>query len=102
MHLGMGKEWLNSVWETYAKAYGIKLEFTTPYAHQQNGIAERSMRLLLNGARSVLAESGLPIKYWTDAVNMVTYVQNFIPSVRCPGSILAELWNGQRQDISYL
>ena len=98
----MGKEWLNSVWETYAKAYGIKLEFTTPYAHQQNGIAERSMRLLLNGARSVLAESGLPIKYWTDAVNMVTYVQNFIPSVRCPGSILAELWNGQRQDISYL
>jgi len=33
----MGKEWLNSVWETYAKAHGIKLEFTTPYAHQQNG-----------------------------------------------------------------
>jgi len=45
----MGKEWLNSMWETYVKAYGIKLEFTTPYAHQQNGIAERSMRLLLNG-----------------------------------------------------
>jgi len=102
MHLGMGKEWLNSVWETYAKAHGIKLEFTTPYAHQQNGTAERSMCLLLNGARSVLAESGLPIKYWTDAVNTVTYVQIFIPSVRRPGSIPAELWDGRRQDISYL
>ena len=102
MRLGMGQEWLNSMWETYAKAHGIKLEFTTPYAHQKNSTAERSMHLLLNGARSVLAESGLPIKYWTDVVNTVTYVQNFIPSVRHPGSIPAELWNGWRQDISYL
>ena len=45
---------------------------------------------------------GLPIKYWTDAVNTVTYVQNFILSVRRLGSILAELWNGWKQDISHL
>jgi len=102
VRLDMGKEWLNSAWEMYAKAHGIKLDFTTPYAHQQNGAAERSMRLLLDGARSVLAESDLPIKYWADAVNTVTYVRNFIPSMRRPGSIPAELWYGRRQDISHL
>jgi len=102
MHLDMGKEWLNSAWEMYAKAHGIKLDFTTPYAYQQNGAVERSICLVLNGARSVLVESGLPIKYWTDAVNTVTYVQNFIPSMRRPGSIPAELWYCRRQDISHL
>ena len=48
--LDIGKEWLNSVWEIYAKAHGIKLNFTTPYIHQQNGAVERSMCLLLDGA----------------------------------------------------
>jgi len=75
----------------YVKAYGIKLDFTIPYIYQQNGVAERSICLFLNGARSVLAKSGLPIKYWTDAINTITYVQIFILSMRYPGSILAEL-----------
>lgn len=50
VHLDMRKEWLNSIWETYGKAHRIKLEFTTPYVHQQNSTVEKSMRLLLNGA----------------------------------------------------
>ena len=70
----MGKKWLNSVQETYGKAHRIKFKFTTPYMHQQNSIVEKSIYLLLDGARLVLAESGLPLKYWADAVNTVAYV----------------------------
>jgi len=69
------------------------LDFTTPYAHQQNGKAKRSMRTLLNMARTMLADSGLPQKFWTDVVNTAVYTQNFIP---------ATAWSGQHQDISHL
>ena len=69
------------------------LDFTTPYAHQQNGKAKRSMRTLLNMAHTMLADSGLPQKFWTDVVNTAVYTQNFIP---------ATAWSGQHQDISHL
>jgi hypothetical protein len=77
--LDMGREWLNSQWDDYAKQHGIILDFTTPYAHQQNGKAERSMRTLLDIARTMHADAGLPPKYWADAVHTATYTRNFIP-----------------------
>lgn len=80
IRMDMGREWLNSLWDEYAKANGIVCEYTTPYAHQQNGMAERSMRTILDTARSMLADSGLPTKYWADAVQTAVYTRNFIPS----------------------
>jgi len=55
----MGKEWYNSAWENYWAEQGLDFEFTTPYAHQQNGIVERLMRTILDSTRTALAESGL-------------------------------------------
>jgi len=64
----MGQEWYNKVWEEYRKWYRLIFEFTTPYVHQQNRTAERSLQIILDGARTAMAESGLPTRYWTDAV----------------------------------
>jgi len=41
--LDMGQEWYNQVWEQYRQNEGLDFEFTKPYAHQQNGIAEHSI-----------------------------------------------------------
>ena len=60
--------WYNKVWEEYRKWYGLIFEFTTPYMHQQNGTVEKSLQTILDGTRTVMAESGLPTKYWVDAV----------------------------------
>jgi len=76
----MGREWANASWNQYAKEAGIVLDFTTPYAHQQNGKAKRSMRTLLDIAHTMLADSGLPQKFWADAINTAVYTQNFIPA----------------------
>jgi len=43
VRLDMGREWFNKAWEEYRKRHGLIFEFTTPYAHQQNGVAERSL-----------------------------------------------------------
>jgi hypothetical protein len=102
VHLDMGREWLNTQWDEYAKENGILLDFTTPYAHQQNRKAERLMRTLLDIARTMLADTGIPPKYWADAVHTVSYIRNFIPSSQNPTTIPAETWFKQRQDVSHL
>ena len=60
------------------------------------------MRTILDGAHIVLAESGLALKYWAEAVLTVVYVQNFIPSSRNPENIPGEIWTGHQQDVAHL
>nr|GEY85408.1 putative ribonuclease H-like domain-containing protein [Tanacetum cinerariifolium] len=55
---------------------GIKREFSVPRTPQQNGIAERKNRTLIEAARTLLAYSLLPIPFWAEAVNTACYVQN--------------------------
>nr|GFD38158.1 putative ribonuclease H-like domain-containing protein [Tanacetum cinerariifolium] len=43
---------------------------------QQNGIAERKNRTLIEAAKTLLADSLLPIPFWAEAVNTACYVQN--------------------------
>nr|GEW57200.1 hypothetical protein [Tanacetum cinerariifolium] len=48
---------------------GIKREFSVPRTPQQNGIAERKNRTLIEAARTMLADSLLPVPFWAEAVN---------------------------------
>jgi len=98
----MGREWANALWNQYTKEASIVLDFTTPYAHQKNGKAKRSMQTLLDMARTMLADSGLPQKFWADVINTAIYTRNFIPASRSPSIIPATAWSGQCQDISHL
>nr|GEZ26044.1 putative ribonuclease H-like domain-containing protein [Tanacetum cinerariifolium] len=56
------------------KITGIKREFSVPRTPQQNGIAERKNRTLIEAARTMLADSLLPIPFWAEAVNTACYV----------------------------
>ena len=102
IRLDMGREWYNKVWEEYRKWYGLIFEFTTPYTHQQNGTAERSLWTIPDSVRTAMAESRLPTRYWVDAVQTTVYVWNLVSSSRRPHTIPAELWYGKRQDVSHL
>nr|GEY55640.1 ribonuclease H-like domain-containing protein [Tanacetum cinerariifolium] len=53
---------------------GIKREFSVPRTPQQNGIAERKNKTLIEAARTMLTDSLLPIPFWTEAVNTACYV----------------------------
>nr|GEZ81926.1 hypothetical protein [Tanacetum cinerariifolium] len=55
---------------------GGKITGKVPRTPQQNGIAERKNRTLIEAARTILANSLLPIPFWAEAVNTACYVQN--------------------------
>nr|GFD06735.1 ribonuclease H-like domain-containing protein [Tanacetum cinerariifolium] len=48
---------------------GIKREFSNARTPQQNGVAERRNRILIEAARTMLADAKLSVTFWAEAVN---------------------------------
>ena len=57
---------------------GIKRQFSVEYTPQQNGVAERANRTIVEMAR-LLIGSGIHEKFWTEATDTAVYLKN-----RCP------------------
>lgn len=83
---------------------GIVVQRTVAYAHQQNGKSECYIRTIEEGGQALLADSGLPMSFWLDAVLTRQYLIN-----RLPTSTLSEnvtpfevLTNGKKLDLSHL
>ncbi|GBO17322.1 Retrovirus-related Pol polyprotein from transposon TNT 1-94 [Araneus ventricosus] len=74
-----GLEYVGPNFDHYLVKNGIKRERTCAYTPQMNGIAERENRTFVNMARYLLLQSGLPMKFWAEAINCAVYIRN-----RCP------------------
>lgn len=57
-----GKEYVNQKLQELFKE-GIKAQYTVTYAPEQNGVAERKNKSLVEMARCLLIEAKLPNKY---------------------------------------
>nr|GFB04152.1 retrovirus-related Pol polyprotein from transposon TNT 1-94 [Tanacetum cinerariifolium] len=73
----------------------IKREFSVPRTPQQNGIAERKNKTLIEAARTMLADSLLPILFWAEAVNTACYVQNMVLVTKPHNKTPYELLHGR-------
>jgi hypothetical protein len=60
---------------------------------QQNGVAERMNRTLMDMVMSILSNSELPLFLWNEALKTVMFVLNRISSKVVPKTPF-ELWNG--------
>nr|GEW96926.1 retrovirus-related Pol polyprotein from transposon TNT 1-94 [Tanacetum cinerariifolium] len=89
----------------FAKFYGmkgIKREFSVPRTPQQNGIDERKNRNLVEAARTMLADSLLPIPFWAEAVNTACYVQNRLLVTKPHNKTPYELLLGRTPNIGFM
>ena len=73
-----GGEYLDEKLQRYLKNEGIKPECTVGYCPEQNGIAERKNRTLMEAARAMLKEAGMPANHWAEAVNTANHATNRI------------------------
>nr|GEU81985.1 hypothetical protein [Tanacetum cinerariifolium] len=81
----------------FCRIKGIKREFSNARNPQQNGVAERKNKTL---ARTMLADSLLPIPFWAKAVNTACYVQNKVLVTKPHNKIHYELLIGRTPIIS--
>nr|GEY66787.1 hypothetical protein [Tanacetum cinerariifolium] len=73
---------------------GIKREFSVPRTPQQNSIAKRKNMTLIEAARTMLADSLLPIPFWVEAVNTACYIQNKVLVTKPQNKTPYELLHG--------
>ncbi|GJY03740.1 putative RNA-directed DNA polymerase [Tanacetum coccineum] len=86
-----GTEFINNQVDSFLKINGILHQTTCPYTPQQNGVAERKHRHLLNTARALMFQGGLPLKMWTESILTATYLINRLPTAVLAGKSPYEL-----------
>jgi len=73
-----GKEYRNQTLDSYFAKKGIQRRLSTPHTPQQNGVAERRNRTLVDSARAMLMQSNLPKSFWAEAISTANYIRNSI------------------------
>ncbi|GKB62229.1 putative ribonuclease H-like domain-containing protein [Tanacetum coccineum] len=81
---------------------GIKKEFSVARTPQQNGVAKRKNRTLIEVVRTMLADSLLPTVFWAEAVNTACYVLNRVLVTKPHNKTPYELIIGRPPSISFM
>ncbi|GJX66247.1 putative ribonuclease H-like domain-containing protein [Tanacetum coccineum] len=81
---------------------GIKREYSNARTPQQNRVAERKNRTLIEAARTMLADSLLPNTFWAEAVSTACYVLNRVLVTKPHNKTPYELLTGKTPIISYI
>nr|GEY19503.1 retrovirus-related Pol polyprotein from transposon TNT 1-94 [Tanacetum cinerariifolium] len=95
-------EFKNSDLNQFCGLKGIKREFNVPRTPEQNGIAERKNRTLIEAAKTLLADSLLPIPFWAEAVNTACYVQNRVLVTKPHNKTPYELLHSRLPSIGFM
>ncbi|GJW99311.1 putative ribonuclease H-like domain-containing protein [Tanacetum coccineum] len=97
-----GTEFKNRVMNQFCEMKGIKREFSVARTPQQNGVAERKNRTLIEAARTMIADSKLPTNFWAESVNTACYVQNRVLVIKPHNKTPYELFLGRKPTLNFM
>ncbi|GJW72908.1 putative ribonuclease H-like domain-containing protein [Tanacetum coccineum] len=97
-----GTKFKNRVMNQFCEMKGIKREFSVARTSQQNGVAERKNRTLIEAAGTMLADSKLPTTFWAEAVNIACYVQNRVVVIKPYNKTPYEHFLGRKLALSFM
>ena len=80
LHSDNGGEYLSFELKRYLEAHGTIHQTTCSNAPQQNGVAERKNRHVLEVVRASFIEAHMPLSYWGHALTSAAYLINRVPS----------------------
>ncbi|KAG4061423.1 hypothetical protein PC123_g3730 [Phytophthora cactorum] len=86
-----GMEFVNNKVADIWQRNGIVHQRTVPYSPQQNGVAERMNRTIMEKARSMLHYKAMPMYWWAEAVNIAVYHINRSTNTTNPDATPYEL-----------
>ncbi|KAJ0851519.1 putative RNA-directed DNA polymerase [Helianthus annuus] len=97
-----GGEYCSKIFQDYLRENGIRHQLTTSYTPQQNGVAERKNRTLMELSRSMMNIKRLPNNYWAEAIACATYILNRTITKTRPNVTPYEAWYGVKPNVEHL
>jgi hypothetical protein len=97
-----GGEYTSNNFVKYCAEKGISHEFTSPYSPEQNGVAERLNRTIMESVRSMIYHAGLPLVFLAKACSTAVYIYNRSPTTALKDKTPYECLFGRKTDISNL
>lgn len=89
-----GGEYTSLQFQVFLNKNGIIHRKFCPYTSQQNGLAERKLRNILETGLTLLAHSQLSHKFWVDAFLTAMHIINRLPTPTLGLSFYQTLWQG--------
>ena len=96
-----GTEFKNYTLDELLSDEGIKHQYSTPYTPQQNGVAERKNRTLMDAARTMMAEFKSPYNFWAEAISTACHATNRLYLRKGLNKTSYEILSGHKPNISY-
>lgn len=101
LRIDNGGEYTSDELCDFLQEYRIRHQFTCANTPQQNGVAERKNRHLVEICRSMLHAKNVPGRFWAEAMKTAAFVINRLPQQRlCFISPFEKLWN-MKATVSY-
>jgi hypothetical protein len=97
-----GGEYIGKKFQEFCAENGIERSFSTPYAPNQNGTAERFNRTLIERVTSMMMSSGLPYYLWGEALMTANYLKNLSPHSSIENMTPEEAWSGKKPSVKHL
>ncbi|GBN77035.1 Retrovirus-related Pol polyprotein from transposon TNT 1-94 [Araneus ventricosus] len=96
-----GLEFCHKDFETFLRDLGIKIERTSFYTPELNGIAERFNRSSMEAVRTMLQDSGLQPRFWAEALHAYVHTKNRCSHKLTEGKTPMEIWSGHKLSIRH-
>jgi len=97
-----GGEYTSKAFDDFLRMHGIARNTSAPYTPQQNGVAERANRTIVEMGRSMLYAQGLEREFWAEAVQTAVYTRNRCPSRAVEGMTPEEAWSGKQPHLAHM
>ncbi|CAI7889244.1 unnamed protein product [Closterium sp. NIES-54] len=96
-----GGEFLGKAFTDFIDRKGIVHDLTCPYTPQQNCMAEREMRTVVESVRTMLLHMGVQHHWWHLALRQAVWVRNFLErSTTPPGTTPYQLLTEKKPDLT--
>ncbi|KAG8481484.1 hypothetical protein CXB51_026330 [Gossypium anomalum] len=97
-----GLEFCSDEFNILCKSEGIVRHLTVRHTPQQNGVAERMNRTIMEKVRCMLSNANLPKSFWAEAASTACFLINRSPSVAIEKKTPQEVWSGNPANYSDL
>ncbi|KAM2382903.1 hypothetical protein FF1_040470 [Malus domestica] len=102
LRIDMGGKFISNEFGTFCENLGIERQLTVAYSPQQNGVAEKKNRIVVEMAKCMLHEKELPYNLWYEVVNIFVYLLNKSPTKALGNITPFEKFNGRKIGIKHL